>query len=451
MVAAFPALEDGQAAAHVIVVRDGAEIREAIDAAQREIGVAAGAAALVLALVLFVVFRGAQSRIDRQTAILVEGSRHDPLTGLLTYGAAVGELADALAALEERPIAVALVDIENFRRLNEVHGSAAGDAVLSTVARALTRSPACAESSVGRSGPDEFMVVAPGLEAHALADWLGDVQERLGRTPLAVPDGDSLPIAFAAGVAVAPLEGRTAVELLSVASAALDEARSGGGTQIVIGSLTYLAAAQPGGLSMLEGLIEAIDHRDRYTRRHCEDVARYAVYLAVRDGADAGMCEAVGAAAMVHDVGKIALPDDILRKPAPLTAVEAEVMHQHVALGGILVRDVANETLIAEGVEYHHERWDGTGYAIGLAGEAIPLIARIVAVADAFSAMTTSRPYRAAISEREALQRLAEAAGTQLDPRLTTLFVSAMLDDPEAPRPSDPRRPSFWLPSSEVA
>jgi diguanylate cyclase (GGDEF)-like protein len=452
LVATFPAFEGREAAARVIVVRDGTQVREAIEAAQREIGIAAGAAALVLVVVLFVVFRGAQSRIDRQTAILVEASHRDPLTGLLTYGASIGELAAALAALEERPIAIALIDVDNFRRLNEVHGSAAGDAVLTTVAGALTASPASAESSVGRSGPDEFIVVAPGLESHALADWLGGVQERLARTPLAVADADDpLPIAFAAGVAVAPLEGRTAVELFSVASAALDEARSGGGAQILIGSLTYLAAAQPGALSMLEGLIEAIDHRDRYTRRHCEDVARYAVYLAARDGADPELCAAVQAAAMVHDVGKIAVPDDILRKPAPLAAAEAEAMQQHVVLGGILVRDVANETLIAEGVEYHHERWDGTGYAIGLAGEAIPLIARIVAVADAYSAMTTSRPYRAAINEPEALRRLAEAAGTQLDPRLTAVFVSAMLDDAEAPRPSDPRKPSFWLPTSEAA
>ena len=227
--------------------------------------------------------------------------------------------------------------------------------------------------------------------------------------------------------------------------------RSGGGTKILIGSLTYLPTASPGGLSMLDGLIEAIDHRDRYTRRHCEDVARYAVYLAARDGADAELCAAAQAAALVHDVGKIAVADDVLRKPAPLTAAEEQVMQQHVVLGGILVRDVANDTLIAEGVEYHHERWDGSGYAIGLAGEAIPLIARIVAVADAFSAMTTSRPYRAGIDEREALKRLAEVAGTQLDPRLTSLFVEAMRDDPEAPRPSDPRKPSFWLPNSEAA
>ena len=450
LITSFPAFDAGDAA-RVVVVRDGTQVRAAIVAAQREIGIAAGAAALVLVVVLFVVFRGAQSRIDRQTTILVEARRHDPLTGLLTYGAAISDLADALAALDERPIAIALIDISNFSRLNELHGSAAGDEVLTTVARTLTARSPSKGLSVGRWGPDEFIVIAPGIESHALADWLGEVQSALTRTPLTVEAPDPLPIEFAAGVAVAPLEGRTAVDLLSVASGALQEARSGGGTDVLIGSLTYLAARQPGALSVLEGLIEAIDHRDRYTRRHCEDVARYAVYIAARDGADAELCAAVEAAAMVHDVGKIAVPDDILRKPAPLLAAETAVMQQHVVLGGILVRDVANETLIAEGVEYHHERWDGTGYAMGLSGEAIPLIARIVAVADAFSAMTTSRPYRAAMREHEALQRLAEAAGTQLDPRLTALFVDTMRDDPEAPRPSDPRRPSFWLPATEAA
>jgi HD-GYP domain-containing protein (c-di-GMP phosphodiesterase class II) len=118
---------------------------------------------------------------------------------------------------------------------------------------------------------------------------------------------------------------------------------------------------------------------------------------------------------------------------------------QHVELGGMLVRDLANAEVVADGVRHHHERWDGSGYPDGLAGEEISLLARIIAVADAFSAMTTSRPYRHALRQSVALERLSSAAGTQLDPRLVDVFVLAMETQAEPPLPSDARLPSFWL------
>ena len=156
-------------------------------------------------------------------------------------------------------------------------------------------------------------------------------------------------------------------------------------------------------------------------------------------------------AALLHDVGKIAVPDDILRKPGTLTAEEMDVMKQHVSLGGILVRDLVNAELVADGVRYHHERWDGQGYPEGLTEDEIPLIARVVAIADAYSAMTTSRPYRRALSPATALSRLSAARGSQLDPRLVDIFVLAMESQSEPPVPSDDRSPSFWLQAEAVA
>ena len=172
-----------------------------------------------------------------------------------------------------------------------------------------------------------------------------------------------------------------------------------------------------------------MDTKDRYTKQHSEDVARYAVFLADQLGLRPEERQSVELAGLLHDVGKIGVPGTILRKPGPLTGDEYDAIKQHPALGDAIVRDLPNVEAVKAGVRHHHERLDGTGYIDGLAGEDIPLIARIVSVADAFSAMTTTRPYRKALTVAEALHRLREASGTQLDPRLVTAFVDAVEAD----------------------
>ena len=172
----------------------------------------------------------------------------------------------------------------------------------------------------------------------------------------------------------------------------------------------------------------AVDTKDRYTKRHSEDVARYGVFLAQRVAAPAELVATIRTAGLLHDVGKIGIPDAILRKPGKLTDAEYEVVKQHVALGDAIVRDLPDVELIRAGIRHHHERWDGDGYLDRLAGEDIPLIARILAVGDAFSAMTTTRPYRKALDVREALHRLEDAAGSQLDAALVSAFVDGHRD-----------------------
>jgi len=158
-------------------------------------------------------------------------------------------------------------------------------------------------------------------------------------------------------------------------------------------------------------------------------------------------------AGLLHDIGKIGIPDSILRKPAKLTDDEYRVVKQHVALGDMIVRDLPNIELIRAGVRHHHERWDGRGYLHALAGEDIPLVARILAVGDAFSAMTTTRPYRKALTVEEALRRLEDAAGTQLDESLVKLFVDGLRTDADAPLPGviEPVADRLWTPADRVA
>lgn len=451
LVEIFPVRLEGRAVATLVVLRDGTTAAATAAAAQRDVALAAGAGATVVIMVAFLIFRSAQRRLDEQTRQLVEAERHDPLTGSLTYGAALAELGTALDA-GLQPIAVALVDIDNFGRLNETHGYELGDDVIRQVAARLA-ADAPPGVRIGRSGPDEFLLVCPSTDASTLVARLADLNHALVRTGVDTESGDALPLSVSAGIAVAPLHGRTVTELVSAAALTLGEAKSGGGGSIIVSRLSYadLVAEHRATFSVLDGLVNAIDARDRYTRRHSEDVARYALFLAGQLGLDAAFCEALHHAALLHDVGKIAVPDDVLRKPAALTTTEFEVMQQHPVLGGALVRDLNAADVVSDGVRHHHERWDGQGYPDGLAGEAIPLIARIIAVADAYSAMTTARPYRRALSRAVALQRLSAAAGTQLDPRLVDVFILAMESEADPPLPSDARAPAAWLVEGDAA
>ena len=157
-------------------------------------------------------------------------------------------------------------------------------------------------------------------------------------------------------------------------------------------------------------------------------------------------------AGLLHDVGKIGIPDIILRKPGKLTAEEYDIVKQHVALGDMIVRDVPDIDLVRAGIRHHHERWDGDGYLTGLAGEEIPLIARILAVGDAFSAMTTTRPYRKALGVREALMRLADAAGHTTRRALVMAFIAGIETAPDAPLPGIVApSTALWSPRTQVA
>jgi putative nucleotidyltransferase with HDIG domain len=239
-------------------------------------------------------------------------------------------------------------------------------------------------------------------------------------------------------------------DLVATAAHTLAEAKASGGDAIRVAGRLPVRSGDARTFDVFQGLIFAVDTKDRYTKRHSEDVARYASFLARQLELDEETIRTIRVAGLLHDVGKIGIPDDILRKPGKLTSDEYDVVKQHVALGDLIVRDLPNIEVIRTGVRHHHERWDGNGYLDALSGEDIPLVARILAVGDAFSAMTTTRPYRKALDIEEALSRLEDAAGSQLDEALVTVFVGNMRTAVEAPRPGAVE-PGLWVPSGRVA
>jgi response regulator RpfG family c-di-GMP phosphodiesterase len=182
----------------------------------------------------------------------------------------------------------------------------------------------------------------------------------------------------------------------------------------------------------VRALASAVEARDAYTGRHAERVAAYGLALAEVYGLRLGSEPEIEFGFLLHDVGKVAVPDAILFKPGPLTEAERIVMQQHPLTGTEIVRDIEFLGAAREVIRSHHERWDGTGYPDGLAGEAIPLYARIFAVADVLDAVTTRRPYREPSTIAEARVIIDAASGTQFDPEVVAAFRALPDADIEA-------------------
>ena len=444
----LPITTSGQVRGIVGIWRDAEPVLRRLSDVRRDVVLVTISAALIAAALLFLIFRAAQGRLTRQTAALVDSIRRDPLTGALNHGAVVGHLAEEIerARANGVPLGVALVDIDNFRLLNDNHGHAAGDAALMAVVE-LLRANVPERIVLGRYGPDEFLLVAPPDAVVDLEPAVERLRTALADMSLQFEATERLPITISGGLCTYPDHGASVTVLLAAAAGTLEEAKASGGDAIRVAGLDAAEPDASSGFDVLQGLVFAVDTKDRYTKRHSEDVARYAVFLARRIDADPDLIRTIGVAGLLHDVGKIGIPDQILRKPGKLTDAESRIVQQHVALGDMIVRDVPDIDLVRTGIRHHHERWDGAGYLDHLEGEAIPLIARILAVGDAFSAMTTTRPYRKALDVREALRRLEDAAGTQLDELLVRAFVDGIETAADAPLPgSDVATAVLWTP-----
>ena len=237
--------------------------------------------------------------------------------------------------------------------------------------------------------------------------------------------------------------------------AALDAARRGAGLvdgrlvrPSLDGSAERLAASRRRDRAVIESLAAAVEAKDRVTSLHLREVSRMARQLALEiDPVLAGR-EDFLMGCLVHDVGKIGVPEAILCKPGPLSEAEWETMRLHPATGVGVIRPLGLAETVEHIVLHHHERWDGGGYPDGLAGESIPLVARIFSVCDALEAMTASRPYRAAMAPADALEEVRAQAGRQFDPAVVAALerglargsVAVAAAVPDAPRRADPRR-----------
>jgi putative nucleotidyltransferase with HDIG domain len=192
---------------------------------------------------------------------------------------------------------------------------------------------------------------------------------------------------------------------------------------IAVGNIELFTSLQEAYLATVRSLAAAVDAKDSYTRGHSDHVAAYSTLIATRMGLSHEQKTALEMAAYLHDIGKIGIAEDILLKPGRLSGDEMEQMRHHPLIGANILKPVAFPWAIAPVVRHHHESWDGNGYPAGLAGEEIPLLARILTVADSYEAMTADRPYRQGMSANDALAELRSCAGAQFDPAVVEAFA----------------------------
>jgi len=377
-----------------------------------------------------------------QNARLYQEARHradrDSVTGLLNHRA-IQERLNAELKKSRRvktELTVVMMDLNNFKFFNDTYGHPTGDEVLRTVARYL--SEVCRESDiVGRYGGDEFIALLPETSSDGASEFASRVAARLNEHHFQADSGSRIPIEMAFGWAVFPRDADTALELLTVADAFLYESKHSGGLsqsraqreaneqgRIEVRKLKNRAAG--GSFGVLDALVTAIDNKDHYTRRHSEEVTHYSLLVARELGYSEDALRAVRISGLLHDVGKIAVPDEILRHPGQLGPEEWDIMQQHPVFGALIVKDLPHLDEVLDGVRHHHERWDGKGYPDGLSEEEIPPMGRLLAVGDCFSAMTTNRPYRKAFAPEDALREIERGMAIQFDPLIAKTFIRVM-------------------------
>jgi diguanylate cyclase (GGDEF)-like protein len=343
----------------------------------------------------------------------------DNLTGLGNHRAYQGALRDAIGECElgGKPFSLCLVDVDNFKRVNDHYGHPAGDEVLVTIGGLLS---APEHAQAFRFGGDEFAVIFSLDEMSAYRE-LEQIQRQL--TVLeASPAG---PVTISVGIASFPAHAETADDLQRRADGALYWSKQHGKNRSCLYSPSVVRIYSPeelereternARLRAAKNLVRFVDARDASTANHSQVVSALAEAIGIQLNLVPATVNHLQLAGLLHDLGKIGLPDAILKAPRKLTEEEFAIVKRHPEFGHSLLDGLGIEP-VEDWVLHHHEHWDGSGYPHGLVGEQIPLGARIVLVADAFEAMTADRPYRRAQSQQAALAELRDKAGTQFDP-----------------------------------
>jgi two-component system, cell cycle response regulator len=428
--------------------------------------------------------------LEGMSKLLPQSPSHDPLTGALNHSALMQRLIPDVefAQQHQRPLALAIFDIDNFHTINITYGYRFGDEVLFTVAERI-RSELSENEMLSRLGGDRFAIVWPGLNTQQAQVAVERVMAAVKQGPLLVmPEdnnqhaGETVRISVRAGLAICPDDGYSAQALLDLALDALSHATKETGPRLMAVNTTsqttqtthishdeqFIADVDTNELPVItkqmlpqtpppatppqpapeqdlvktprsyidmmtqtstsiQALTSALESQDPDSfikSRRLAELAEETALLLNRSVEEARL---VGLGALLHDVGNLGIPSEILQKPEALTAEEWAFVRKHPHLGERLLSSIGGVlAAVASIVASHREHWDGRGYPAGLAGEAIPLGARIVAVCDTYGAMTSTRPYRGAYTHEEAVAELRRYAGTQFDPAVVEAFIMAL-------------------------
>jgi diguanylate cyclase (GGDEF)-like protein len=405
--------------------------------------------------------RGLEGRLGRAIGAIsvalaetTNAATFDKLTGVSNRQTL---LANLFAEVEranryERALSVAFVDIDHFKNVNDTYGHAAGDIVLRAVAQNL-KANLRASDQVGRYGGEEFMLLLTETDIEEGASLTEKLRHLVARQKVKIADGQELSVTISIGIAGGKGGMLRTDALVRDADAAMYSAKSLGRNQTYIfaepdedarvprapisASGRALAMevgriARDAATASLTTVLSPLPH---YRGQPSALIATIVVSMARNLDLPEGEVDRIRTAALLHDVGKVAVPQDILDKPAALSASEWRTVVQHPRIGQVILEQAAALKDAVPIILHHHERYSGHGYPFGLRGHDIPLGARIVAIADAYDAMTSDRPYKRAMNHDLAIKELRRHAGTQFDPELVTLFCDLFASRAPSPDP----------------
>ena len=360
-------------------------------------------------------------------------SRIDELTGLFNRRHFEERLQEEVSRHSRygEMFSILMIDLDNFKSYNDVYGHPAGDILMSQIGKILRRSVRNVDQAF-RYGGDEFVVILPQTakdDAYVVAERIrGQIAGEMEKKPISVT--------CSIGLASYPSDGVVGSELVEVADTALYYAKRTGGNRIYLSSKILPKPPDDGGmpgidtrrdsLSAVYALVSAVEAKDSYTYGHSKKVNTYAVALAEAIGLSPDEVFKVSTAALLHDIGKIGIPDRVLNKEGELNEEDWKAIKAHPRLGATIIGNIPNLVPCVSSILHHHERWDGRGYPEGLKGEEIPIEARILAIADSYAAMSSARPYRPALSREDVIKELKQGAGIKYDPKLVEVFVGTV-------------------------
>ena len=388
-------------------------------------------------------YLGASTAVAFDNARLYTRSQAEALTDSLTklhnHRYFYKALSEQMAKIGSSELSILMIDLDLFKLFNDLYGHVEGDKALEMIASILMRNVG-QKGIVCRYGGEEFTVILPYHDTKMAYDLAEKIRIDIEKTFFSANDVTQRFLTASIGVCTYPHAAPNGEELLKRADIAMYTAKNSGKNKTVIytpetttvetseGYTRDLINSRPNFAATIYALTAAIDAKDHYTFGHSQKVAEYATILASKLSLDKSHIEIIKEAALLHDIGKIGIPEHILTKTGRLTNEEYNIVKQHVEMSITIIKHLPSLNHVIPAVIGHHERWDGKGYPRGLKGENIPLSARCLAITDAFDAMTSHRPYRTCLSVNAALTEIENNIGTQFDPMLANIFIKLVHD-----------------------